>query len=220
MAKTGWVWDGTQFVALTAPVGAFPNSVTWYQSASPTNQITGQTWFNTNNKIFYVYSGSAWIPVNSVVDYTANSPANPLIGEIWIDSDHNEVHVFDGSSWKAEEKTLTVALSDETTAITTGTAKLTMRAPYAMTLTKIPRASLSAASTSGLPTVDINVNGTSVLGANKLSIDANEKTSTTAATPTTIATSSIADDAEITFDIDVAGTGAKGLKVTLYFERT
>ncbi len=29
----------------------------------------------------------------------------------------------------------------------------------------------------------------------------------------------IADDAEITMDIDTAGTGAKGLKVTLYFRR-
>jgi len=115
---------------------------------------------------------------------------------------------------------MTVALSDETTAITTGTAKVTMRAPFAMTLVQIPRASLSTASSSGNPTVDINEGGTSILGANKLSIDANEKTSTTAATATTLADSSIADDAELTFDIDVAGTDAKGLKVTLYFVKT
>jgi len=102
-----------------------------------------------------------------------------------------------------------------------------------MVLNAIPRATLATASTSGLPTVDINVNGTSILGANKLSIDANEKTSTTAATATTRATAShtgwtgtastpnyqISDDAEITFDIDVAGTGAKGLKVFLYYEK-
>lgn len=118
------------------------------------------------------------------------------------------------------EETMTVAVSDEITSITTGTAKITMRAPFAMTLTSIPRASLSVASTSGIPTVDINVNGTSILGANKLTIDANEKTSITATTPTTIATSSIADDDEITMDIDVAGTGAKGLKVALYFKRS
>lgn len=116
---------------------------------------------------------------------------------------------------------MTVALSDESTAITTGTAKVTIRAPFGMTLTQIPRASLSTASTSGLPTVDINVNGTSILN-NKLSIDANEKTSTTAATAATFVSSptTISDDAEITFDIDVAGTGAKGLKVTLFFVKT
>jgi hypothetical protein len=126
-----------------------------------------------------------------------------------------------------------IALSDETTNITTGTAKVTIRAPFNMIINAIPRATLATVSTSGDPTVDINVNGTSILGANKLSIDANEKTSTTAATATTRATAShtgwtgtasspnyqISDDAEITFDIDVAGTGAKGLKVYLYYEK-
>ena len=106
-----------------------------------------------------------------------------------------------------------VALSDETTAITTGTAKVTIRAPFAFTLTSV-RASLTTASSSGLPTVDINETGTTVLST-KLTIDANELTSTTAATAAVISDSAIADDAELTFDIDVAGTGAKGLKVWL-----
>jgi len=113
-----------------------------------------------------------------------------------------------------------VALSDETSNITAGTAKVTFRAPFAMTLTQIPRSSLATVSTSGLVTVDINENGTSILGLNKLSIDANEKTSTTAATPTTLTDASIANDAEITMDIDAAGTGARGLKVTLYYVKT
>ncbi len=118
------------------------------------------------------------------------------------------------------EDFVVIALSDEVTNITTGTAKVTWRAPFAMTLTQIPRASLATASTSGNPTVDINEAGVSVLGVNKLSIDANELTSVTAATPTTLADSSIADDSIITFDIDVAGTGARGLKVTLYYRRS
>lgn len=118
------------------------------------------------------------------------------------------------------EEFVTIALSDETTNITTGTAKVTWRAPFAMTLTKIPRAMLATASTSGLPTVDINEGGISILGTNKLSIDANSKTSVGATTPTTLADSTLADDAEITFDIDVAGTGAKGLKVTLFYRRS
>jgi hypothetical protein len=118
------------------------------------------------------------------------------------------------------EQFMTVAISDESTSITSGTNKLTMRSPYAMTLTKIPKASLNTVSSSGNPTVDINLSGTSILGANKLSIDANEKTSSTAATATTLATTSIPDDSEITFDIDTAGTGAKGLKVVLYYKRS
>lgn len=106
------------------------------------------------------------------------------------------------------------ALSDETTAITTGTAKLTWRAPRALVVTNL-RASLSTASSSGIPTVDINEAGTTILST-KLTIDANEKTSVTAATPYVLSDTVIADDAEITFDIDVAGTGATGLKVKIY----
>lgn len=111
----------------------------------------------------------------------------------------------------------TFAISDEVTAITTGTDKLTWRTPYACTLDDV-RASLTTSSSSGIPTVDINESGTTVLST-KLTIDASETTSTTAATAAVISDSSLADDAEITFDIDVAGTGAAGLKVTLYLTR-
>ncbi len=107
------------------------------------------------------------------------------------------------------------AASDETTALTTGTAKVTFRLPHAMTLTGV-RASLTTAQTSGsIFTVDINENGTSVLST-KLTIDNNEKTSVTAATPAVISDSVLADDSEITIDIDQIGDGtAKGLKITL-----
>lgn len=116
------------------------------------------------------------------------------------------------------EQSLTVALSDETTGITTGVSKLTMRAPFAMTLTKLPRAYLSTASSSGLPTIDINKNGSSIFSTT-LSIDVNKKTSVTSATAAVLSTTSFADDDEITFDIDSAGTGAKGLKVTIYYKK-
>jgi hypothetical protein len=108
-----------------------------------------------------------------------------------------------------------VAASDETTALTTGTAKVTFRMPYAMTVTSV-RASLSTAQASGsIFTVDINEGGTTILST-KLTIDNTEKTSTTAATPAVVSDSALADDAEITIDIDQIGNGtAKGLKVTI-----
>jgi hypothetical protein len=116
---------------------------------------------------------------------------------------------------KAIPVELVVAASDETTALTTGTAKVTFRMPHAMTLTGV-RASLSTAQASGsIFTVDINEGGTSVLST-KLTIDNTEKTSTTAATAAVISDSALADDAEITIDIDQIGNGtAKGLKVVL-----
>jgi hypothetical protein len=108
-----------------------------------------------------------------------------------------------------------LACSDETTALTTGTAKITFRMPCAMTLTEV-RASLTTAQASGsIFTVDINKSGASVLST-KLTIDNTEKTSTTAATPAVISDSAFGDDREITIDIDQIGDGtAKGLKVTL-----
>jgi hypothetical protein len=107
------------------------------------------------------------------------------------------------------------AASDETTALTTGTAKVTFRVPTAFTLTGV-RASLTTAQASGsIFTVDINQNGTSLLST-KLTIDNTEKTSVTAATAAVISTSVITDDSEITVDIDQVGNGtAKGLKITL-----
>jgi len=110
-------------------------------------------------------------------------------------------------------ETLVIPVTGEAETVTTGAAKRTFRMPYPFVLTAV-RASLATASSSGLPTVDINENGVSVLST-KLTIDASEKTSVTAATPAVISDSAINDDAEITIDVDVAGTGAKGLKVTM-----
>jgi len=125
--------------------------------------------------------------------------------------------VINGLATNATAKTeyLTIACSDETTALTAGAAKITFRIPYAMTLTEV-RANLNTAQTSGsVFTVDINENGSSILST-KLTIDNTEKTSTTAATAPVISDGNLADDAEITIDIDQVGDGtAKGLKVTL-----
>lgn len=115
-------------------------------------------------------------------------------------------------------ESLIIAVGDESSVITTGTAKVTFRMPYAFTLTAV-RASLTTVSSSGTPTVDINENGSTILST-KLTIDASEKTSTTATTAAVISDTSLADDAEITIDIDVAGTGAAGLKVYLIGRRT
>jgi hypothetical protein len=104
------------------------------------------------------------------------------------------------------------AASDETTALTTG-LKLTTRARMAFTITGV-RSSLSTASSSGLVTVDIKKNGVSILST-LLSIDASEKTSTTAATAAVLSSTSFANDDEITIHITAAGTGATGLKVAI-----
>lgn len=113
-----------------------------------------------------------------------------------------------------------IACSDETTALTTGTAKVTFRMPYAFTVSAV-RASVTTAPTGSTLNVDINEAGVSILST-VITIDASEKTSTTAATPAVISDASIADDAEITIDIDQIGStvAGAGLKVVLIGTRT
>lgn len=120
-----------------------------------------------------------------------------------------------GPSGATAPQSIIIACSDETTALTAGSAKVTFRMPYAFTLSAV-RASLTTAQTSGaILTVDINEGGTSILST-KLTIDNGEKTSTTAAAAAVISDSAMANDAEITIDIDQVGDGtAKGLKVYL-----
>ena len=124
------------------------------------------------------------------------------------------------ATWKNPIESIIIAASDETSALTVGTNKVTFRMPYAFTLTAI-RASLTTAQASGsIFTVDVNENGVSVLST-KLTIDNTEKSSVTAATAAVISDSSLADDAEITIDIDQIGNGsATGLKVILIGRRT
>jgi len=108
-----------------------------------------------------------------------------------------------------------IAVSDETTPLTTGVAKVTFRMPFAFALTAV-RASVTTAPTGSVLTVDINEGGVSILST-KLTIDAGEKTSVTAAAPAVISDAALADDAEITIDIDGVGStfAGAGLKVYL-----
>ena len=108
-----------------------------------------------------------------------------------------------------------LAVSDETTDLTTGTAKVTLRSPHAFTLTGV-RASVTTAPVGADLVVDVNEGGTSVLST-EISIDDGDKTSVGSATPPVISDSAIADDAEITVDIDQIGSGTAGagLKITL-----
>jgi hypothetical protein len=121
-----------------------------------------------------------------------------------------------GLKWAApavQTQSFVLACSDETTLLTTGT-KLTFRMPYAFTVSAV-RASLTTVATGGtLVTVDINEAGTTILST-KITIDASESTSTTAATPPVISDTALADDAQMTIDIDAIGntTAGKGLKV-------
>lgn len=153
--------------------------------------------------------------------YNENDDGTPLtsvsvgtsISGTGVSGDPIEVSSTAEQDYKIEA--IVIPCSDESTALTTGT-KRTFRMPFAMTLTGVRASLTTAGSTSGVTTIDINEGGVSVLST-LLTIDFGEKTSTTAATPAVISDSALADDAEITIDIDglTGGADEAGLKVTL-----
>ena len=157
------------------------------------------------------------------VTVATTPPSTPSEGDLWLDSDTMVMSIFYDSTWVEvgtssaglPPQFVQFAVSDEVTPLTVGTNKMTFRMPMALTLTGV-RASLTTAQTSGnILTIDINEAGNSILST-KLTIDNTEKTSTTAATPAVISDANLADDAEITIDIDQVGNGtATGLKITL-----
>ena len=159
----------------------------------------------------------------NIIEKRATNPASALTGAelVYVGQAGNDaVTTMQDIANLTNVQSIVVAASDETTALATGTAKVTFRMPYAFTLTSV-RASLTTAQASGtIFTVDINESGTTILST-KLTIDNTEKTSTTAATAAVISDAALSDDAEITIDIDQIGDGtAKGLKVTLIGKRT
>lgn len=212
-APPGSCSDGANYLIIATATGAF---------ASKENQIS--TAVGTN-------AASGWYYHTPIEGFTA-----------WV-MDENAEYRFDGSAWGAitpsgggdllaannlsdvanaataganirPVESLIVACSDETTAITTGTGKVTFRMPYAFTLTAV-RASVTTAPTGSTILIDINESGTTILST-KLMIDASEKTSTTAATAAVISDTSLADDAEITIDFDQVGSTIAGAGVKVY----
>lgn len=132
-----------------------------------------------------------------------------------VDAVNGEIIVVIEEAGELYTEVLERAISDEVTNLTTGAAKLTFRMPFGFVLTGI-RASVNTAPVGAAIQVDVNEGGVSIFST-PLTIDAGEKTSVTAATPAVISDATLADDAEITVDIDTVGstTAGKGLKLVM-----
>jgi len=138
-------------------------------------------------------------------------PANSIDSDEYIDGSIDKEHLSAG----AKTEVIAIACGDESTAHAAATAVVTFHMPYAFTLTGV-KAGLTVAPVGSVFTVDINEAGTTILST-KITIDASEKTSGSAATAAVISDTALAADALMTIDIDGVGssTAGAGLKVYL-----
>jgi len=170
-------------------------------------------------------SSNGALEISATDSFRAKTPAvnasTATVGQVLTlqNATTGEVEYADAPSDKSEY--IIIGASDETTALTTGTAKTTFRIPWTGTITGV-RASVTTAPTDAVLTVDINKTGTGTILSTKITIDSTEKTSVTAATAPVISTAGVTDDDEYTIDIDTVGStiAGTGLKVTIIGTRT
>lgn len=200
----GGRWSGAAVAAgvLTLAASTVNYVVVAKASGIISSSASDANWRNTASyvRVYRITTGP--LTVTAVEDWRAGG--NGLFGP----SD-----VSGGSTTSISA--IPIACSDEETPLTVGTKKVTFRMPYGMSLASV-RASLTNPQVSGaLLTVDINLDGVSILST-KLTVDNGETTSTTAAAPAVISVGALTDDGVITVDLDQVGDGtATGLKVYL-----
>jgi len=186
---------------------------------------------SASNSLIFARSGSDTLngsasnitltDVNAQIQFVSddNSPDN------WVGVNLSQITVGTGLTKTGSvvaidqthlKQTIAIACGDEVTATAAGTAVVTFHMPYAFTLTGV-KAGVTTAPVGSVLTVDINEAGATVL-TTKLTIDAGEKTSGTAATAAVIggAGPALADNSLMTIDVDGVGSGTAGAGLKVY----
>jgi len=189
-------------------------------AAFPGAGATGIIYIAEDTNLSYRWSGSAYVLITSQVNNAsetvagiveeatdAQTSAGTSVGETGA-----KLSVTPLKLKNQKLKSFIVPCSDEVTALTTGT-KITFWTTFAMTLLDVRSTLVTAQSAGSIFTVDIKVEGVSILST-KITIDNTENKSTTAVTPPVISNPNLGDDVKVEIVIDQIGNGtAKGLKV-------
>ena len=192
--SSGWVGGNSAYTNLIANSAAYLSAVDLSFLSVSGNWNSAYTTVQSNSAATWNYQGTdlKGLSANWQNSYTTVSS--------------------NSATWRLED--FIVACSDESTSLITTTSAVTFRAPFGMYLNSV-RASVNVAPIGSTIIVDVKQAGTSIFST-KLSIDANEETSTTAATPAVISNPNLTDDAKVIVSIDQIGssTAGKGLKLT------
>lgn len=216
--------DGDSYIVATAsPTGAWTgwgNRIAFYMNTGWLSviPIEGTRAYVQDENTVYEYSGAAWGTASGAVSYAS-------IAETNAGTEAAEAVTPDGLAGSNFGKAVvSILVSDPNgDAITTGDGKAYWRVPSTcngMNLVAVA-AALITVSSSGIPTVQIhNLTQAADMLTTKLTIDASETDSSTAAAAAVIdgANDDVATGDMLRIDIDVAGTGAKGLMVEMQFQ--
>ena len=220
--------DGTYFLCDTSS-----NNITITLPAIGTSEGVKYAFQKTSasNSLIFARSGSDTLngsasnititDVNAQIQFVSDN-ASP---DNWVAVQMSQVTVGTGLSKTGSvisidqthlKQVIAIACSDETTALSAATAVATFHMPYAFTVTGV-KASVTTAPAGSVLTVDINEAGSTIL-TTKLTIDASEKTSATAATAAVVggAGPALADNALMTVDLDGVGSGTAGTGLKIY----
>lgn len=168
----------------------------------------GQFLARASNALSFVTPAST-----DISDFT--EAAQDVVGAMASSSDFQYT---DATPLLSAKKTVEIKVFDDSTTLTTGDGKYYWIVPSQFNARVIIGvfATVTTVSSSGTPTVQIhNLTDAVDVLSTALTIDVSEYTSDTAATPAVINTSNddLATGDRIRIDVDVAGTGAKGLSV-------
>jgi hypothetical protein len=220
--------DSSAYVGFRSPATVTTNLV-WTLPA--TDGTTGQALTTNGSAVLsWATAGGGSVTIGTSAADVLSAAAGEITADdaaadkivFWDDSASKLTYLAMGDGVAIDGATIyaqdwfVIAASDEATDLATGTNKVYFRMPYAGTLLAV-KATVNTAPTGSTLICDINEAGTSVLGT-KLSIDASEKTSDTAASAATITDSALANDAEITIDIDQVGSTIKGKGLKVYLK--
>jgi microcystin-dependent protein len=68
-------------------------------TASPTNPLKGQGWYDTSGNVLKTFDGTAWTASGQVLVKGTTPPAGISQGEMWYDNTNLQLHMWNGTTW-------------------------------------------------------------------------------------------------------------------------
>jgi len=64
----------------------------------PSNPLAGQLWYDTDNSLLKIYTGSQFKVISSATA-ASSAPTGTTTGDLWYDTAENQLKVYNGSGW-------------------------------------------------------------------------------------------------------------------------